>query len=238
MKKVLFLTVIFMMLMSSCVIPVYVPIVDVTSTPTDILLPTATPTLTPEPTFTPTITPTSTNTPSPTTTSVPIFTEEGKQANFYAESFGWEVVTCDEDVKEEDRLHGIFLYREDAEIYFCDFRIDAVEPAPESEGQQNVLVLIIHELSQCKGDVCNFTGVITASFGWGVVYSPFYFPTPSLYSAEEIMLLSRKLFNSIEEMWELTNQHFVFARMWSLTNEELEIISNQERGEPRVRWGD
>lgn len=65
-KKIYFLAVLLIMIMSSCATPVEIPIAEVTSTPTVILIPSATPTSTLEPTPTLTVTPT----PYPTPTLV------------------------------------------------------------------------------------------------------------------------------------------------------------------------
>lgn len=234
MKKVLFLTVIFMMIMCSCAtqMEVSIPTNEVTQKPTDIPSPTVSPTL--EPTSTPTLTPTPE--PTPTPTSIPVYTELGEKFNEYAELLDWEVVVCDSSVVEEDLLHGIFLYREDTGEYFCDFKIGASGWFYTEGSVEYLAVLTLHGM----GDN------MRPNLRLGIAYPPYYFETPSKYTAEEIYSRLLSFTDdtsddlsadeiSIYEIWSRPYDHLLIVRMWELSDSESQLLSSWEHN--TVTWG-
>jgi len=199
------ISLLLIVLLSSCAAPVVV------STPKPIN--TKTPTLT----STPIPTPTPTSTPTLTPTLVPVYTDLGKQANEIADLLGWTVVTCDKTQTAEDLDRGIFLYREDTPEFFCDFDGHVTEPVSEVIPQYMLSLFEVKEMPDFMDNGYHF-GIFESM--------SVYYDSPSTYSADEI-LIKDGVFNSLEEKRSYMPRYAALIRIWPLTAEELSKIEGR-----------
>lgn len=220
MKKILFLAVILMMIMSSCAAPVEVPIpTNEVQAPTDKPLQTATPTLTLTPE------PTSTITPTPTLTPEPVYTEFGELAFRLAEVLGWEVIICDSSIVEEDWDKGVFRYREDVDYYFCGYDGYSSEPVlqPTETNYQYVLSLTLRGGYVDASETDFKTILLFMMYGLDARY---YIPYPSEITADKYISEVLKSGESLDEYRSTKVSYNISVRMWPLKEEEFTKISN------------
>ena len=223
MKKILFLAVSLMMIMSSCAAPVEVPIPTTevisipTETPTPSVTPTPKPTLTVTPTPDPTPTVTSTPETTPTTDLYNVFLQEN--APLIADVLGWGIEYCGPDVVDNQWDRGIFLVTSDYSEYFCDFEgySMGVSNNPSPDNPQRLLTLVETQF------FLDYEGKETAIGRLFVVFesSKVFFSDPSAKDADTLVkVISNGEYVSLEDVRKKNPSAWIPLRMWVLEDEE------------------
>lgn len=199
--KLLLVSFLVIILMSSCAAPVAV------STPTPIHTPSSTPT----PTMTPTPLLTSTLTVTVTPTPAPAYTRVGIQANIVADTLGWELIACDHE--SEDIAN--FLYREDNNTQFCNFEGHQQEPVINVR-PQHLLALVVY-----YGYEPRFANM-EMNFAL-LTMKTTYYASPSTYNKDELSIIF--IGQSYEEQFKY-RAAMPFLRAWPLTVEEFYLLKS------------
>jgi len=227
MKKIILLLVII--LLSSCAAPIAETPVSKIETKEFVpeestLTATQVPTLTPEPTATPTQTLTPTETA--TSTPEPNYTKIGEKFILYTNVLGWQVLTCGDDIQEEDIDAGIVLFQENPVKYFCDLLGYSKPEIAEGEYQY---LLIFREVHNKPQNAPNGLNIYLAKVG--LCEGEIFWTNPQDLRADELTSINTGGgFKTAQELREYKDSYSIALRIWPITEEEAKLLAKAGLG--------